>query len=154
MIRELKSVYFDESLLTTLKEPTDAQERLKERYASLVQMELEKEDEWNVVSRAAFNSVRASESDSSLNMNDIPTDLLGADSGSAPDEFLFPELNASLTEINPSLHELNASLTEINAPLPEELMMSNSEVVVQPPFPLQCPVCCTRVSNQHPKIHK
>ena len=140
MIRELKSVYFDESLLTTLKEPTDAQERLKERYASLVQMELEKEDEWNVVSRAAFNSVRASESDSSLNMNDIPTDLLGADSGSAPDEFLFPELNASLTEIN--------------APLPEELMMSNSEVVVQPPFPLQCPVCCTRVSNQHPKIHK
>lgn len=147
MIRELKSVYFDESLLTTLKEPTDAQERLKERYASLVQMELEKEDEWNVGSRAAFSSVRASESDSSLNMNDIPTDLLGADSGSAPDEFLFPELNASLTEINPSLHELNA-------PLPEELMTSNSEVVVQPPLPLQCPVCCTRVSNQHPKIHK
>ena len=147
MIRELKSVYFDESLLTTLKEPTDAQERLKERYASLVQMELEKEDEWNVGSRAAFKSVRASESDSSLNMNDIPTDLLGADSGSAPDEFLFPEMNSPLTE-------LNVSLTELNAPLPEELMTSNSEVVVQPPLPLQCPVCCTRVSNQHPKIHK
>ena len=136
MIRELKSVYFDESLLTSLKEPTDVQELLKERYASLAQMELEKEDEWNVASRAIISSVRASESDSSLNMNDIPTDLLGAESGSAPNEFLFPELNA---------------------PLPEELA-SNSEVVIQPPLPyplpLQCSVCCTRVSNQHPKIHK
>ena len=143
MIRELKSVYFDESLLTSLKEPTDAQELLKERYASLAQMELEKEDEWNVASRAIISSVRASESDSSLNMNDIPTDLLGAESGSAPNEFLFPELNAPLPELN--------------APLPEELA-SNSEVVIQPPLPyplpLQCSVCCTRVSNQHPKIHK